>query len=89
MMRQIPWYLGDDTVAVMNCVNPNGRKPTEVIATGVGKDFGLMFENAGKEIITAVRCPECGGVAELNMNWPAFMCNVKHDDGNRRIWEKL
>lgn len=89
MLRQIPWYAGDDVVSVMNCVNPNGRMTTEVVDVGKGKDFGLMFEHAGKEIITVLKCPECGGFAELNIHWPAFMCNGEHEDGNRRIWEKL
>ena len=80
-----PWYDGSSTeVRVVDALDLSSDKEytTEIINTGSGYSQGLLFELAGRTLITGIKCPKCGKSAELNIHWQGFKC----DDA---VWEIL
>jgi len=80
-----PWYDGSSTqVRVVDALDLSSDKQytTEIINTGSGYSQGLMFDLAGRILITQIKCPKCAGIAEINMHWQGFKC----EDA---VWEIL
>jgi len=74
-LNAYPWHDGLSTqIVVMNAIDPGEKKTTDIIDVQKGHSVGLMFEQAGKLIITEISCPACKGSAKLNVHWPAFKC---------------
>ena len=84
-VNSFPWYDGASTeVRVVDALDLTSDKEyvTEIVDTGTGYSKGLMFELAPRVLITQIKCPKCGGVADLNMHWQGFQCK-------EAIWEIL
>jgi hypothetical protein len=84
-VNSFPWYDGSATkIAVTDAINPGERKETDIVTIEKGHKVGLLFELAGRQIITEITCPECGEPAKLNVYWPAWKCT--HDN---KLWEQI
>lgn len=79
-----PWHDGSSTqIVVTNALNPGQKHITNILTTEVGHKVGLMFELAGKPIVTEIECPVCKAPAKLNVHWPAFRC-----ENDKMMWEQ-
>jgi len=80
-----PWYDGSsEKVRVVDALDLSSDKEYEaaIVNTGSGYSQGLMFELAGRVLITQIKCPKCEGIAQLNVHWQGFKC----EDA---VWEVL
>jgi hypothetical protein len=83
-INSFPWHDGSATeITVMDVMNPGPKKVTNIINVEKGYSVGLLFELAGRMIITEIECPVCGNTAKLNVHWPAFRCQNDH-----MMWEQ-
>ena len=84
-INSFPWYDGSSTqVRVVDALDltSDAEFTTEIVGTGSGYSKGLMFELASRILITEIKCPKCGKIAELNIHWQGFKC----EDA---VWEIL
>ena len=81
--KSFPWFYGEESIVMVTNakdLKSDQKFKTEIVETGSGHSVGLLFEMAGKKLITKIKCPLCGKIANFNRHWQGFICD-------EAVWE--